>query len=602
MIPVRSYVRLLGSYLRPYRARVAVLFGVLVAAIAVGLAIPQVLKRIIDDALSGAGSDLTSLAVAVVVLAVVLQVLRVGAAWLAEDLGWRATNVLRSELTAHVLRLDLGFHTSHSPGELIERVDGDVTALSNFFSAMIVHIGANAVLLVGIVVLMVRELLPVGLAAAGLMTASSYVIFRLHGLVSGWWRAERASNGDAAGQVGEVVEATQDIAANGARDHVMARYEDVIDTWRPRRVRAWTGWGVLWGTSEVFQLAIGLFVFVLGARRLGLAQIGSIYLLVQYADMIREPLHQLREQLSDLQKAGGAIERVSALLGTTSAMAPPGDRILPSGPLALQLDAVHFAYTDVDSLRDADSPIGGRNASEDDATTDVVTVTRVLHDVNLSLAAGRVLGVLGRTGSGKTTLARLVARLWLPDSGSVRVGGHDSNDAANLRDRVTMVSQDVQIFAASVRDNLTFFDDNVDDARLHAALTEMGLDTWLAGLPDGLDTRLGADATGLSSGQAQLLAFTRALLRDPGLVVLDEASSRLDPATETLLEHAIDAVLEGRTAIIIAHRLHTLNRADDILVMDGGRVIEFGDRRVMAADPASHYARLLATGLEEVLA
>ncbi len=165
-----------------------------------------------------------------------------------------------------------------------------------------------------------------------------------------------------------------------------------------------------------------------------------------------------------------------------------------------------------------------------------------------------------------------------------------------------MVTQDVQLFRASVRDNLTFFDPSIDDERLHDVLTDLGLDSWLNALPDGLDTQLEAGGAGLSAGQAQLLAFTRIFLKDPGLVILDEASSRLDPATEQLIERAVDRLLADRTGIIIAHRLATVHRADDILILDGGRVVEHGPRAELAADPGSRLSHLLAVGLEEVLA
>jgi len=165
-----------------------------------------------------------------------------------------------------------------------------------------------------------------------------------------------------------------------------------------------------------------------------------------------------------------------------------------------------------------------------------------------------------------------------------------------------MVTQDVQLFGASIRDNLTFFDTEVSDEDLTAALDELGLLEWVTTLPHGLATELDAGGSGLSAGQGQLLAFTRIFLENPGLVILDEASSRLDPATEHLIEQAVDRLLAGRTGIIIAHRLATVNRADDILILDDGRIAEYGARARLAADPDSRLSRLLVTGMEEVLA
>jgi ATP-binding cassette subfamily B protein len=224
--------------------------------------------------------------------------------------------------------------------------------------------------------------------------------------------------------------------------------------------------------------------------------------------------------------------------------------------------------------------------------------------VAFAVAPGRVIGVLGRSGSGKTTLARLLTRLYDPEQGSVRLGGVAAADVdeLDLRARVGMVTQDVQLFQASIRDNLTFFDPTISTEQIAAALETLGLEDWVGSLPNGLDTRLEAGGAGLSAGQAQLLAFTRIFLRRPGLVILDEASSRLDPATETLIERAVDRLLEDRTGFIIAHRLATVTRADDILILEDGEVVEVGRRTDLAADPTSRFARLLEAGMEEVLA
>ena len=170
-----------------------------------------------------------------------------------------------------------------------------------------------------------------------------------------------------------------------------------------------------------------------------------------------------------------------------------------------------------------------------------------------------------------------------------------------LRHKIGLVTQDVQLFQASVRDNLTLFDDSIPDERIVRALVDLGLHHWYQSLPEGLDTILGPGGGGLSAGEAQLLAFTRVFLRDPGLVILDEASSRLDPATEQLIERAVDKLLRDRTGIIIAHRLATVQRADEILILDEGQIIEHGPRALLAGDRDSRFYSLLRTGLEEVL-
>jgi ATP-binding cassette, subfamily B, bacterial len=290
--------------------------------------------------------------------------------------------------------------------------------------------------------------------------------------------------------------------------------------------------------------------------------------------MVAEPIEHFRQQLQELQRAEASIVRVRELFEIKPEL-PDGALEMTGGALLFQLERVSFAY-------------------EDDV--------RVLEDVSFRLEPGSVLGLLGRTGSGKTTLARMLFRFYDAQSGSVRIGGHDVREynLNSLRSRVALVTQDVQLFQASLRDNLTFFDASINDDRLTHALTQLGLGDWLEGLPEGLSTPL---ATGsLSAGESQLVALARAFLHDPGLVILDEASARLDPATEARLERALDTLLAGRTAIIIAHRLRTVERATHILVLESGRVLEFGERQSLARNANSRFSELRRVGLEEVLA
>ena len=220
-----------------------------------------------------------------------------------------------------------------------------------------------------------------------------------------------------------------------------------------------------------------------------------------------------------------------------------------------------------------------------------------LRDLTFTLAAGETLGLLGRTGSGKTTLTRLLLRLVDPTVGTIKLGenGVDIRELPLrlLRSHVGMVTQEVQLFHATVRDNLTFFDERVPDERLWTIAADLGLDGWLRTLPAGLDTLLGSGGQGLSAGQAQLVTFLRIGLQDPGLVILDEPSSRLDPVTERLLDQAIVRLLVGRTGVIIAHRLQTVERVDKILVLAEGRMVEFGKRAALMEQDSSQYRYLM---------
>jgi ATP-binding cassette subfamily B protein len=329
---------------------------------------------------------------------------------------------------------------------------------------------------------------------------------------------------------------------------------------------AYVAAGSAFSLGSVATLALGVYLY-----REHSISLGSVLALFRFSQMIREPLERIAEQMREFQKASAGARRARRLLATPVGILDGAGTPLPDGPLSVDFDDVRFGY--------------GNERT-------------VLHHLDLHLEPGTVLGVVGRTGSGKTTIGRLLLRFWDTTEGTVRLGGIPITDTAraDLHRRVGVVTQEVELLRASVRDNLTMLGTiDADDATLLQAIDDVGLTTWFRALPGGLDAPLHGD-TDLSAGEAQLLAFARVFLADPGLVVLDEASSRLDPATEAHITAATDRLLAGRTVVIIAHRLATLDRADQILVLDHGTVVEHGERTALAADPASHFAHLLTAG------
>lgn len=578
-IPLKQYWTLLRSYLKPQWPRASLLAVLLLARIGLQLVNPQIMRFFIDTAMAG-GALRTLLNAGVLFLGVALanQALSVATTYLGQDVAWAATNALRLDLTLHCLKLDQSFHKAHTPGELLERIDGDVNSLANFFSRMFVELVGSAALMVGILTLLFLEDWRVGLGISLFALIALAVMVRIRAIAIPYWHLNRQLTAEFYGFLAEQLEGTEDIRANGAGSYVMLRFYEITRKLFPPHMRSGlAGYGMWMSTVTIFALGNAV-AFALSAYlwQTGEVTIGTIYLIFHYTELLRGPISGIRAQLTDLQQAEAGIGRVQALFDTASKLQDGNRGSLPEGALSVDLDGVSFGY------------------DED----------LVLRDVTVSLAPGRVLGLLGRTGSGKTTLARLLVRLYDPTSGSIELGGLSPRDTQveDVRQRVGMVTQEVQLLKATVRDNLTFYDPDVTDEQLEAVLEDLGLANWLAALPRGLDTELDAGSGGLSAGQAQLLAFARAFLADPGLVILDEASSRLDPATEQLIERAIDRLLAGRTGIVIAHRLATVHRVDEILILEDGQVLEHGERAALAGDPDSHFYRLLQTGLQEVLA
>lgn len=577
---LRRYWELLVTYLRPQLRRALLLALLLFGGIGLQLYSPQVLRRFIDAAAAGGATrTLVRMALVFLGLALLNQALSVAATYISENVAWSATNALREDLALHCLRLDMPFHKTHTPGEMIERIDGDVTALANFFSQFVIHVLGNAVLLVGVLAVLWRIDWRAGAVMVGFAVLALAILGSIRSIAVPYWEASRQAAADFSGFLVERLAGTEDIRSSGATAYVLRRFYELMRTRLNRERRAALMGGVmsvailgLWAldTSASFVVAALLY-------RAELITIGTAYIIFHYAQMMFRPLNMITRQMEDLQKASAAITRLDGLFATPSCIVDGQAAALPRGPLAVEFCDVSFAY-------------------DGDET--------VLERISFHLPPGRTLGLLGRTGSGKTTLARILCRLYDPVAGAILVGGVDTRQArlAELRRRVGVVTQDVQLFHATVRDNLTFFDPEVADDTIVHVLEDLGLGEWYRSLPEGLDTVLAADGGGLSAGEAQLLAFARVFLLDPGLVILDEASSRLDSATEQVIERAVDRLLRNRTALIVAHRLGTVQRADEIMILEGGRICEHGARAELAADPSSRFSSLLQTGLEEALA
>lgn len=569
--------RALFGLLGAHRRRLAAMGSAVSVAGLLPLVGPVLIAMFIDEAIGGATeSRLLWLAGLYVAVGVGRQFLAVAVAWTATDLAWHVTNELRSTLTRHVLALDLGFHRSTSPGELVSRVDGDVTALSEFVSTFLARAAAAVVTLIGLLVVVTWRSWPVGIAMATYMALAVATMWFLRDRAVDEAASEQAATGRMLGEVEERLTGADDLRSNGGGSHAVATFQRASAAVLRSSLERERQGVTLWIMSNFVFVLGGIAVLAVDAEllRRDAISLGTAFLLFQYTQVLREPLDRLADETERVQRAAGGMSRTLDLLSQRPTIGDTGRRRLGAGALDLTLDEVCFEYAD-----------------EDDPV-------RVVDGVSFHLPAGRTIGILGRTGSGKTTLARLLLRLVEPTAGSIRLGGLELGEVAlnDLRARTGVVSQDVHLFGASIRDNLTLFDAGISDDAVRAALSELDLLDWVEAMPSGLDTELGPSGSGLSGGEGQLIALTRLFLRSPDFVLLDEASSRIDPGTEERVTHAIDRLLEGRTAVVIAHRLSTVERLDEILVIDAGRVVEHGATADLRSDPGSHYSQLLAVG------
>ena len=588
----RQYRALLTRYLKPQVAQVIWMAAFLLIGIALELANPQIIRYFLDTAQAGSSTKpLLFAGVLFITFAILQQGLTLGADYLSKAVGWTATNHLRADLALHCLHLDMPFHKAHTPGELIDRIDGDVSQLANFFSQFSIRILGDGLLVLGILALLFIENAWMGLGML-LYTAVTLLVLRhIQNLAEPRWAAERQAEALLYGYIEERISGAEEIRAAGAESHAMRRlyeYSRIFTkTSRSAAVVAALAFN-LTNLVYVIGYAAGLAIAVYLYSR-GQASLGTAYLITYYIGMLSTPLQSIRAQVDDLQQASANIQRIQELFAIHPQVTTPGlsTQALPPKALSVEFEGVSFKYSDT--------------IDESDGLAD--TRAYILKDISFTLQPGRVLGILGRTGSGKSTLTRLLIHLYDPTQGTIRLGEADLRNVglADLRQRVSIVTQEVQLFQASLRENLAFFDASIPDVRLEQALQTLRLAEWVQSLSKGLDTPL-AGGQSLSAGEAQLLAFARVLLKDPGLVILDEASSRLDPSTEALMEQAIDQLFSGRTGVVIAHRLKTIQRADDLLILEEGRIVESGPRLALATDPSSRFYHLLQTGLEEVLA
>ncbi|MHA1244447.1 MAG: ABC transporter ATP-binding protein [Candidatus Heimdallarchaeota archaeon] len=581
MSPTLKYtLSLLKKYLKSYKMLGFVVAFLLITFNVIQIFNPQIIRLYLNQV--GADTLNTNALIWTSILYIgmnlIFRVVYVVLNWVSQELAWSTTNDLRVDLTRHCINLDMTFHNQHKTGEMIERIDGDASNLSAFFGEFIIQFISNFLLLTGVLIAVFIEGWVFGLSFLGFILLSALALYLVRKITVPLWKKVRVSTTALYGNIEESLSGFEDIQGCGADSYIMKKYHDVAQTDFKNKNKAMIVSRVFVITSILLGgvLNVGLLALSFFLQNIIPVNAGLIYLLLAYAANILLPIQSILYQTGRLQNSLANIDRIKEWFDIESKIKDNGKLVFPKEDIQLVFDDLDFGY------------------NEDEL---------VLKNISFELEPGKKIGIVGRTGSGKTTLARLIFRLYDPQFGSIKINGQKNTQypLKDLRKNIAYVTQDVELFNASIKDNITFFDSRYSDKEIIDVIRKLGLEDWFNKLPNGLETEVYSEELGLSAGEEQLLALTRAFLKDPKIVILDEASSRLDPATEKITERALNNLLKNRSTIIIAHRLSTLENVDKILILENGEITEFGSRSKLVDDPESQFSQLLQYGIMEVL-